>query len=309
MSDFEARLIEDLGHEISDVVIAGEELLRAPDRGQDRLDGARDFRRLLATLEVGCRLLQWGDLEFLLTEMGAKFDDAFDRRESPDSIRGKMEKTVAVLLDIHQNFDGVRFSSEQLDSWSNRVHEVWTELGVLDHEAYLQKISEVPDELAASPVVDDLVPAASAAPQAKKLDSDELETFSVEYRGQEYVFPIGMVDGFSAIESLDAENFKAWIKAGTPLEFRGQEYDWTRLEDFRKFQKRGAGDRDVFFHEILFVNQNGRRQAILVDRVLGFQKTKLAEEEAPALVGSNEKYRSLNRRGHFVGSYLRLESR
>jgi hypothetical protein len=127
MSAFEERLIEDLGHEISDVVIAGEELLGAPINLDEPLQFAHEFRSLLRTLEVGIRLLQWNDLANLLTELGLKFDAAFVLDESAEIIREKMKKTVQLLLQVYESFDGVRFSPEQLSGWSAETHKIWEE--------------------------------------------------------------------------------------------------------------------------------------------------------------------------------------
>jgi hypothetical protein len=298
MADFHDRLIEDLGHEISDVVIAGEELLQAPARPDDPLQFAREFRSLLATLEMGIRLLQWDDFATFLASLGLKFDAAFVLEESLAAVRSKMQKTVRLLLKIYEGFDGVRFSQEQLMSWSQESELIWESED--DPTAWVEKPASRESSARSQnlPVSEMMTQEAFSAiehePEKKQTGPGDY-VLSVEIWGQEFLYPLEKVVGLT---HLTDHEFSEKSPTQRTIEYKGTIYPFSQLSDFQGFRPYAGIERLKQAQEIVFL-RGKNSEALKVDRIIGIQRIeKLSEGE------TRSNFRKLSPQGHLPARWL-----
>ncbi len=276
MSDFEDRLIEDLGHEISDVVMAGEELLRAPKNESEPFQFAHEFRSLLRTLEVGIRLLQWNEFANFLSDLGLKFDAAFVLEEPAEVVRQKMEKTVQLLLTIYEGFDGVRFSADQLSAWAENIHQIWespedTAVEV-DHSIPLEDSELLAKDFTSVPTS----PSVSRAPMVGiqvASSPTKIEFLAIEFLGQEFLFPMDRVLAMASVDRHQILEWRNQMQSPGHFQFRGQEYRPSKLMNFRNQKKGSSANHSLQGAEFIFIKGLDGLEMLEVDRVIGFRKT------------------------------------
>jgi hypothetical protein len=330
MSGFESRLIEDFGHELSDLVVAGEELMSSADeRPQTPYLYALEFRGLLVTLETGARLLQWEEFGNFLSALGLRIEMSCESQVPSGELRSKFQKSLELLLKIHEEFDGLSFSSEQISIWESWMDKIWLARVESLSEATTPTTRAVPPEIPASAKriktvemsasTDDgffmppLEPSAepstdgSTDPSTENSIDDEKsakiaaqsEGLWAESGGIRIFFPLIYLRG-TWWKTLDLENSKT-------IEICGFPYERTLITQHSPAIMHRDGWRFEGRREMVLIRCFAGDFAVEVDRVLGFQtlngkdlkKQSGPAEDLVAQVVGEEKSWVWDRDGHF----------
>ncbi len=273
MSAFEARLIEDFGHELSNLISAGEELIHTEfHQAEDPYLVAQEFRSLIITLETGARLLQWETFADFLSALSLRVEMGVEVTMEISEIRQRLESSLDLLLKIHEVFDGVKFSDEQIAVWEDLMNAVWIEGKSV--------VSENPvDEIKSSEAKDDdthfLPQMVEELHSEKKIevqtpsssvDSILNEGLVVDHFGMKILFPLAYLRGVSPMPG-------SWRHEGEKktIEIYGSRFQVFKLQEPTDLQHHREDWRYRGTGEWLLLCTRKGNWALQVDHIYGFR--------------------------------------